>query len=54
MCNISQSTFKKIMNGGNFQVTALFRIARTIKIDVHQFFKNHYSETEPATNGEMS
>lgn len=39
ICNISPSTFNKIMNNGNFKLNALFKIARIIKIRVYQFFK---------------
>ena len=39
MCKISPNTLNKIMaNNFNFEIIALFRIARIIKIEVHQMF----------------
>lgn len=38
LCKISVSTFNRIMNGKPFYLIALFRIARTIKVDLHQLF----------------
>ena len=39
MCKISPNTLNKIMtNKFNFEIIALFRIARIIKIEVHQMF----------------
>ena len=39
MCKISNSTLNKIMtNDLNFEIVALFKIARVIKIQVYQMF----------------
>lgn len=37
-CGISTATLYRIMNGKNFYLMALFKIARTIKIPIHRFF----------------
>lgn len=36
ICKISRSTFKKIMNNENFQLIALFKIARVLNVHIHQ------------------
>ena len=39
MCKISPSTLNKIITkDNNFRIIALFKIARVIKIQVHQMF----------------
>lgn len=39
-CKISPSTFNKIMsNNGNYGLIALFKIARVLKIHIHELFK---------------
>ena len=39
MCKISPSTLNKIITkDNNFRINALFKIARVIKIQVHQMF----------------
>ena len=40
LCNISLSTFNKIMaNDPNFRITALFKIAKVVKVEVYQMLK---------------
>ncbi len=39
LCGISYSTLNRILNNKNFQLKALFRIARVIDIPVHMLFK---------------
>ena len=36
MCKISYSTLKRIMNNENFNLIALFKIARVLNLHVHQ------------------
>ena len=39
LCKIAPSTLNKIMaNDDNFRIIALFKIARVIKVRVHQLF----------------
>ena len=38
ICNISPSTFKRIMSNGNFRINALFKVARVIEIKFYQIF----------------
>lgn len=39
-CKISYTTLQKILNNDwNFGITALFRIARVIKVEVYQMFE---------------
>ena len=39
-CGISQSTYYKIIKGRNFNLLALFRIAKYMNLRVHRFFKD--------------
>lgn len=40
LCKISPSTFKKIMkNDFHFKISALFKIARVLDIEVYQMFE---------------
>lgn len=39
LCKISVSTFNKIMNGEDFDLIALFRIAKTIEVELYQLFQ---------------
>ena len=41
ICGISKTTYYKIINGKNFVLLAIFKIARVIKVPVHNFFKNN-------------
>ena len=38
-CKISISTFYKIINGKNFNLISLFKIAKIIEVPIHMFFK---------------
>lgn len=38
-CNISPSALYRIMNGKNFNLTSLFRIAKRMNEPIHRFFK---------------
>ena len=40
ICNIHISTYNKIISNKNFRITALFKIAKVIKIQVCQMFTN--------------
>ncbi len=37
-CNISTSTFYRIMQGKDFNLLSLFRIAKKMNVPIHQFF----------------
>ena len=37
-CNISVSTFYRIIHGKDFNLLSLFRIAKTINLQIHKFF----------------
>ncbi len=37
-CNISISTFYRIMHGKDFNLLSLFRIAKKINVPIHEFF----------------
>ena len=37
-CNISVSTFYRIIQGKDFNLLSLFRIAKTINLPIHKFF----------------
>ncbi len=41
LCGISAHTLEKVMNNKNYRITALFKIAKVIKIEVHQMFGNN-------------
>ncbi len=41
LCGISTHTLEKVMNNKNYRITALFKIAKVIKIEVHQMFGNN-------------
>lgn len=36
LCKISVSTFNRILNGENIRLISLFRIAKTMKVKLHQ------------------
>lgn len=38
-CNISTSTYYRIMKGKDFNLISLFRIAKKMNIRIHIFFK---------------
>lgn len=38
LCKISVSTYNKIMNGENFNLVALCRIAKKIEVELHKLF----------------
>ena len=38
-CKISRSTFYKIINGKDFQIIALFKMAKVMNIKPYQFFE---------------
>lgn len=40
LCGISEQTFNKIISRQNFRVSALFKIARVIKVEVFEMFKD--------------
>ncbi len=37
-CNISVSTFYRIMHGKDFNLLSLFRIAKNMNVPIHKFF----------------
>ena len=37
-CHIGTTTFYKIINGKDFEITALFKIAKRMNMPVHLFF----------------
>ncbi len=37
-CNISTSTFYRIMQGKDFNLLSLFRIAKNMNLPIHEFF----------------
>ncbi len=39
LCGISFCTLEKIMNNKNYRIVALFKIARMLKIQVYQMFR---------------
>ena len=38
LCGISPYTLKKILNNENYEISALFKIAKVIEIQVYQMF----------------
>ena len=40
ICNISLSTYKRIMTDKNVRINALFRISRVLKIPFYQIFNS--------------
>ena len=38
-CKISTSTFYKIVNGKDFKVVALFKMAKIMKLEPYRFFE---------------
>jgi predicted transcriptional regulator len=38
LCSISPYTLKKILNNENYEISALFKIAKVIEIQVYQMF----------------
>ena len=40
LCGISYRTLENIQNNKNYRIGALFKIARVVKIQVHQMFSN--------------
>lgn len=38
LCGISLCTFNKVMNNKNYRISALFKIAKMLKMQVYQLF----------------
>ena len=41
-CNLSVKTYEKIINGEDFKVVALFKIARLINCQIHNLVKQSW------------
>ncbi len=39
LCGITSYTLMHVMNNGNYKINALFKIARVLKLQVYQLFR---------------